>query len=217
MKSAETYKWRKAFKNISIIVLSISLLLSLLLTVEARILPLFGLRIRTSNYGISMEPTLKERALFILDEGIPFSDLQIGDIIAFKERTDAGQRYGFHNGTSQPKEYRGVIVQPGESVQNPPQARDEGITYTEKHIIHRIVDIRPADENHDIAYWTQGDNSSFIDNRVVMESGFEGKVIWYANGLGPIYDFLTLKLALPLLVIGTVKFLVSCVIQKKPE
>lgn len=61
--------------------------------------------------------------------------------------------------------------------------------------------------------WTQGDNSSFIDNRVVMESGFDGKVIWYANGLGAIYDFLTLKLALPLFLLGSV-MLLACLLMR---
>ena len=202
-----TMKRYKILKRTGIIVFLIGLLLCLLLIVEARILPLFGLRVKTENYGTSMEPALKERALFILDEGIPFSDLQVGDIIAFRERTDAGQRYGFHNGTPYPKEYHGVIVQPGETVQNPPQARDEGITYTDRGIIHRIVDVRSDDADHDLAYWTQGDNSSAVDNRVVMESGFDGKVIWYANGLGPVYDLLTLRLALPLFLLGAVMLL----------
>ena len=71
------------------------------------------------------------------------------------------------------------------------------------------MDVRPADAEHDLAYWTQGDNSSFIDNRVVMESGFDEKVIWYANGLGAIYDLLTLKLALPLFLLGSVMLIVS--------
>ena len=84
-------------------------------------------------------------------------------------------------------------------------------------MIHRIVDVRPADADHDLAYWTQGDNSSAVDNRVVMESGFDGKVIWYANGLGPVYDLLTLKLALPLFLLGAVMLLVSHMIRKKVE
>ena len=76
-------------------------------------------------------------------------------------------------------------------------------------MIHRIVDVRPADADHDLAYWTQGDNSSAVDNRVVMESGFDGKVIWYANGLGPVYDLLFL--------LGAVMLLVSHMIRKKVE
>ena len=46
-----------------------------------------------------------------------------------------------------------------------------------------------------------------------MKSGFDGKVIWYANGLGAIYDFLTLKLALPLFLLGSV-MLLACLLMK---
>lgn len=48
-----------------------------------------------------------------------------------------------------------------------------------------------------------------------MESGFDGKVIWYANGLGAIYDFLTLKLALPLFLLGSIMLLVSIMMRLK--
>jgi len=75
------------------------------------------------------------------------------------------------------------------------------------------VDVRPADAEHDLAYWTQGDNSGFIDNRVVMESGFDSKVIWYANGLGAIYDYQTLKLALPLFLLGSI-MLLTCLLMR---
>ena len=153
------------------------------------ILPKRGITFNTNNTGISMEPTIKAGALFVMDEQFPFSDLKVGDIITFRPPTDFGNTRDYYNNTSRQIEVRGIIIQPGESVHIPQRAKDEGIEYKDDYnVLHRIVDIRPADAEHDLAFFTQGDNSEHMDTTVVMKSGYIGKVIWHANNGRKIYD-----------------------------
>ena len=144
-----------------------------------------------------------------------FEDLQVGDIICFRDRSDSiavatasfsinmdvvyldenGNEYDNADG-------KGTIVlkkgEPSEvkyaSYPTPDDLsasyKDEGIEYQNVNylIMHRIVAIREADETSDRAIFTQGDNNDERDPKTVLSSGYVDKVIWYCDYLGwPLY------------------------------
>ena len=127
--------------------------------------------------GESMLPAIREGDVLVMGP-TPFEELQVGDIIQFKEDKTHEARRGYHNGTDKPSGFENMTVPPHTDMENPPYDRDVGIEYTDVHIIHRIIEIREADENFDRALFTQGDNNPEREFRSVMESGYESKVIY---------------------------------------
>ena len=77
----------KLLLPLDIILVVITLLTSLFIILEA-ILSSHGIILNFSNYGHSMDPTIKGNALCAFDTTVPFDELKSGDIISFKERTE---------------------------------------------------------------------------------------------------------------------------------
>lgn len=76
----------KIIRRIELILYPLMLVLSLFVILKLRILPAYGIQLTVNTTGTSMNPTIKEGCLAICDENYPFEDVQVGDIICFKER-----------------------------------------------------------------------------------------------------------------------------------
>ena len=127
--------------------------------------------------GESMLPTINDKCV-IITYPTPFEELQVGDIIDFREDKTDEARKSYDNGTDKPSGFTNMTVPPHTYMENPPYDRDVGIEYVDGvSIIHRIIEIREADENFDRALFTQGDNNPEREFRSVMESGYKAKVI----------------------------------------
>lgn len=178
----------------------------------------FGIRISgdIANTG-SMRPTIDQGSLIVSvsPKYASFEDLQVGDIISFRDRSDniavATASFSINmdvvyldeNGNEYDNaDGKGTIVlkkgKPSEvkyaSYPTPDDLsasyKDEGIEYQNVNyrIMHRIVAIREADETSDRAIFTQGDNNDERDPKTVLSSGYVSKVIWYCDYLGwPLY------------------------------
>lgn len=132
--------------------------------------------------GDSMLPTLQNNALVALEKK-PFDELQVGDIILFRHRADTGWEISF----SDEDMSSGVAYKSFDLTGDSPEKsyKDEGIIYKEgRYTLHRIVEIREADETGDRALFTRGDNNPGDDMKTVMESGYVAKVAWHLNYVG---------------------------------
>ena len=69
---------------INTVLIVLTLLLSLFVILEA-ILSSSGIILNFSNYGHSMEQTIRGNALVVIDTRTPYESLKVGDIILFKE------------------------------------------------------------------------------------------------------------------------------------
>jgi len=76
----------KIIRKIELILCPLVLVLALFVILQQKILPAYGIQLSLNTTGISMNLTMKKDCLVIYDENYPFEDVQIGDIICFKER-----------------------------------------------------------------------------------------------------------------------------------
>lgn len=185
-KSTNLQRLKKVLLKIEGVLLIVSVALMVLFFLNVGSLNLFGIYFYANSHGESMLPTLTDGTLFLAatPEYAPFSELEVGDIIAFRERMDRGSvTVKMEPKTDGDKFW--VEVKGVENNYSPefPQ-HDEGIKYTQEHIMHRIVEIREADDEGDRAVYTKGDNNDGREPWPVMESGYESKVLWYCNYIG---------------------------------
>lgn len=177
---------KKIFYKIEAVLLIISVALMLLFFLNLASRNLFGVYFYANSHGESMLPTVKDGTLFLAatPKRVPFDELEVGDIIVFRERMDKGsfslKMVPVIDGDKFWFEFQGV-----EDNYSPefPQ-HDEGIMYNNDLIMHRIVEIREADDEGDRAVYTKGDNNEKREPWPVLESGLHSKVLWYCNYIG---------------------------------
>ena len=167
------------------IVLSITIVIALLAVIAFGIVShVSGVTYIFGISGNSMFPTIQTNALVALEE-TPFDELQVGDIIIFRQRTDTGGKITFSDEDFQSGAAHKSFNLKGDSPEK--SYKDEGISYEDgSYTIHRIVEIREADESGDRAVFTRGDNNPVNDRRTVMESGYVSRAAWHVNYLGDI-------------------------------
>ena len=77
----------KIVRRIVAVLFPIMLVLSAFVILKLNILPAYGIQLTVNTTGTSMSPTIKEGCLAICNEHYPFEDIQVGDIICFRERS----------------------------------------------------------------------------------------------------------------------------------
>jgi hypothetical protein len=77
----------KIIRRIIAVLFPMMLILSAFVILKQDILPACGIQLTVNTTGTSMEPTIKEGCLAICDENVPFEDIQVEDIICFRERS----------------------------------------------------------------------------------------------------------------------------------
>ena len=128
--------------------------------------------------GTSMNPTIDENCTLVVDY-TPFEQLQVGDIISYKMNKTHEARMSYQNQSNKPFVEKNMTIPPHSVVKNPAYDKDVDIKYLEDtNVVHRIIEIREADENYDRALFTQGDNCPERDFRSIMKSGYNCKVIY---------------------------------------
>lgn len=192
----------KIIRRIELILCPLMFVLSLFVILKLRILPTYGIQLTVNTTGTSMNPTIKEGCLAICDENYPFEDVQVGDIICFKEREPVlygsssavmafkkAPGYGDPSATpsSESSTEPSSVSSPSGDVENDENtageetAEDEEnkeIVYTGGITMHRVVEIK------DGALITEGDGNGYRDQLPVLPSGFIGKYIFHMNYIG---------------------------------
>ena len=138
------------------------------LNLAITLLPRIGIDFHYSHSGDSMLPTIKDTDLLVVSSRVPFSELQVGDIVVYKEfETEQMSRYW----------------KAGEE----PKAREEN-KYKENLILHRIV------EKTEEGYILKGDHNEGADPGVLDEEGYVGKMVlripllgWFFQHHGPVF------------------------------
>ena len=149
------------------------------------ILPLFGYSITSTVDSPSMNPLMMGETLLLEDTRIGFEDLEVGDIISYRERVDADDNRA--TATFKIRNYPAGSRPPAEETEQ--KYKDEGIQYKpDKNIVHRVVEI--IDGQGDRAIICKGDNNPVNDSGVVMASALVGKVIWSKSYIGAAYRWL---------------------------
>ena len=164
-------------------------------------LPKKGLYFAANVQGDSMYPLIKEGALLLIADytAAPFSDLQEGDIVIYRERTntvpiilDLSPTVEETDGSSDDPvvfSSKMVTVTPGLDSQDGSYT-DEGAEYnSDRNVLHQIIKVNVADEDGDRVIFTRGINNSCDDPKATFESGYLGKLLWHMNGIGPAYRF----------------------------
>ena len=176
-----------------------------------------------------MEPTIKEGCLAICDENVPFEDIQVGDIILFKERSSimSGSASSVVTFTLAPADSDTSTPAPvdasstEEEVDAPSgeiddtdvgeKFEDTDIRYTGNTVMHRVVEIN---EQADRALFTEGDGNGYRDQLPVMKSGYIGKYIFHMNYIGWPLRILTNKWVFASLGIATLILLAIVLIDR---
>ena len=194
----------------------------------------FGIRVAFCTVGESMLPTMRP-GTFSVAKMVPFDDLEVGDVIVYKQREDpiaitSKGTIHFKKVMIEQTDENGVVeMVPGvvaETEAEDPSSyakSDRSAVYQDKNVkykifaipvVHRITEIREEGEFGDKVLFTKGDNNEAEDHYPVLESGYCGKVIWYMNGLG----FFVLGIFITLLVLIVVFAIVVFVEwRRKPK
>ena len=149
------------------------------------ILPLFGYSITSTVDSPSMNPLMMGETLLLEDTRVKFEDLEVGDIISYRERVDADDNLASSSFVI--RNYPVGSKPPAEE----PELKyiDSGIEYKpDMNIVHRIVEI--IDGQGDRAVICKGDNNPVNDPKVVMASALNGKVIWSKSYIGAAYRWI---------------------------
>ena len=179
---------------IDIILVVITLFTSLFIIIEA-ILTSHGVILNFSNYGHSMDPTIRGNALVAIDTRFPFDELQPGDIISFKEPkglNTATDSMKVH--ISKADENGNVIDSSSSSTGTEPESNtvDEtaDIEYLESRaVLHRIVEIQDMSTG-DRILTTKGDHNPYLDRNPISAEAYMGKMLWHVNYIGSVLLFL---------------------------
>ena len=157
-------------KTIYIISRIISFFFSAFALVFIVFLPLTGIYFDYDTHGSSMEPALtNEVTIRLSPERVPFEDLQVGDIILFRQKD-------YQKNNMPP----GVVYTPE---WNEDHTRLQLIHETELeeesqeyiNIQHRIIEINEK------GLVTKGDNNEFQDFLTVKPEEYQGKIVWHIN------------------------------------
>ena len=192
----------KIIKRIIAVLFPIMLVLSAFVILKQDILPVRGIQLTVNTTGTSMEPTIKEGCLAICDENVPFEDIQVGDIICFRERssimsgsTSAVVTFTLGYAVSDSSESSSTPAPIEEEVDAADSEdvdaaddtdvgekfEDTDIRYTGNTVMHRVVEINKLGGR---ALFTEGDGNGYRDQLPVMKSGYIGKYIFHMNYIG---------------------------------
>lgn len=163
--------WRVLVK-MDVLIWAVFLFFLLLLAVNS-LTSAFGFSFVHFVHGDSMLPTMDENT-WVVSKKVPFSELQVGDIITFRERKDSvfGKTAEISSNLSMtPKEERTEekVNEVIKAAEEPPKE----IEYTDDTIMHRIVAISEE------GIITQGDNNNAPDHFPVVESGYLAKTVFF--------------------------------------
>ena len=186
----------KLLLPLDIILVVITLLTSLFIILEV-ILSSHGIILNFSNYGHSMDPTIKGNALCAFDTRFPFDALEIGDVIMYKEPK------GLNTDTDKIRVHiskvpaDGSTADPSEPATNTVEETAD-IEYLPDHaVLHRIVDIKDTGER---ALITQGDHNPYLDRYPISAEAYMGKMLWHVDYIGSVLLFLYQNFTLFLVV-----------------
>ncbi len=153
-------------KTIQIISGIISLFFGIFGLVFIIILPLTGIHFDYNINGTSMEPTLKNEVTIRLSPKLaPFEDLQVGDIILFRQIDYQGPGIVYVPEWNE-DHTKFHLTRQTELAEDPQKY---------KLIQHRIIAIN---ENSLV---TKGDNNEYPDFQPVKPKEYQGKIIWHLN------------------------------------
>ena len=149
------------------------------------ILPAFGYCIGSTTNTGSMQPLMMGETLLVMETNVDFDELEVGDIISYRERVDAN----WASSSFVVRNYPVGSKPPKEEPEPELKYKDEGIQYKpDESIVHRIVEI--IDGQGDRAIICKGDNNPVDDPGVVMESAFIGRVIWSKSYIGAAFRWI---------------------------
>ena len=202
---------------INAILIVLTLLLSLFVILEA-ILSSSGIILNFSNYGHSMNPTIRGNALVVIDTRTPYESLKVGDVIMFKEPkglNTATDKIRVHihpvhpdspsdgssssSSTSDPVESATADTEdtPTETTETATADEstdadeyDEPLEYLENRaVLHRIVEIKYTSDGEQILT-TKGDANPEPDRYPVTEEAYLGKMMWHIDYIGDVITVL---------------------------
>ena len=190
------------------VMFSITLLTSIFILLDS-LLPHFGLYLNFSNYGHSMEPTVNGNALILIStpDRTPFENLNVGDIILFKEPN------GHNTATDSIKVHISKVgslssdtLSSTSDITTPDMPPEdemhemENIEYLlDRAVLHRIIDIveiNTPSSSSDTAgseeriLTTKGDSNPIPDRYPVNADAYLGCMIWSIDYIGAVLLFL---------------------------
>ena len=174
--------------TVTIPILAIGVLYMILFAV----LPIFGVHLCITNTGESMEPNMHFGAFSVWVEPkvAPFDELKVGDIIIYRERkqvtsgsfaignTKKGSTAAAIPASTDPVETENIETESTEP------AKREVQYYPGKYAMHRVYEVNGGE------VFTWGDGNPEPDDDPVIESGYVGKVVWYVNYVGRVFQVL---------------------------
>ena len=193
----------------------ITLLTSLFIILET-ILSFHGIILNFSNYGHSMDPTIKGNALVVINTAAPVEELKIGDVIMYKEPK------GLNTDTDKIRVHISKVDENGNILDSStPDSEPETNTVEEtadieylenRAVLHRIVEIKDSSTG-ERALVTQGDHNPAADRFEVSPDAYMGKMLWHVNYIGEIILFLYKNFTL-IMLLTVVMSLTTAVLRR---
>ena len=186
---------------IQIITGIISLFFGLFAVLIMVFFPLAGIYFDYNSHGSSMEPALTNAVdIRISPKWTPFDELQIGDIIVFRQEDYPEDR-------PPGKVYALAWDKDHTKFQLVPEVEPEE---TKKYILirHRIIAIN---ENSLV---TKGDNNELRDLQTVQPENYQGKIVWHMNHINWLFKAMYQG---GLLIGCTILFFVSSLLLQSAE
>ena len=190
------------------VMFSITLLTSIFILLDS-LLPHFGLYLNFSNYGHSMEPSIRGNALILIStpDRTPFENLNVGDIILFKDPK------GLNTATDSIKVHISKVgslssdtLSSTSDITTPDMPPEdemhemENIEYLlDRAVLHRIIDIveiNTPSSSSDTAgseeriLTTKGDSNPIPDRYPVNADAYLGRMLWHVDYVGSVLLFL---------------------------
>ena len=176
---------------VDIILVIITLFTSLFIIIES-ILSSHGIILNFSNYGHSMDPTIKGNALVIINTAAPFEELKIGDVVMFKEPK------GLSTDTDKIRVHISKVDENGNAIDSSSSSSTgtepetntidemENIEYLEdRAVLHRIVEIKNISTGNRLLL-TQGDHNPAPDRYPISAEAYIAKMLWHVDYIGEI-------------------------------
>ena len=204
-------------KKILFVIFSVPMVLYFLVIIVILVFRAFGYPVNSST-GTSMYPAMSYYALTIRNETVPFEKLKVGDIIVYRERV--GSHFSHNQYRSPWWKINDPVptASPAPTTSPAPLYKDEGIEYKPRDcLVHRIIEV--IDGPGDRALICQGDNNPKADPFPVMKSGYIGKVVWYSNELGPVFNAVygSPLMLVPMAVLGILGYMLIRTLPKEEK
>ena len=201
----------KILRPITAVMIFITLLTSIFILLDS-LLPHFDLILNFTNYGHSMEPSIRGNALILIStpDRTQFENLNVGDIILFKEPK------GLNTATDSIKVHISKVSSPSSDtlsstsdITTPDMPTEdemhemhemENIEYLpDRAVLHRIIDIveiNTPSSSSDTAgseeriLTTKGDSNPIPDRYPVNADAYLGKMVIHVDYVGSVLLFL---------------------------